>query len=364
MEGKESREAELQKKAEANISVNFEESQGAPQHQMREEDGETSIDKQSVPVSMNGGNDIPKSGKITYKSVWKYVLLSMITGGIYGIVVLYRYVKDINKICEGDGKESKNYIIVLLLSIITCGIYGIYWWYVQGERLYNIAPKYGVHLKEKGSSILIWEILGCTLMPGIGAFVMTYIMFDNMNRIAAVYNGEISKEEAARLGETHPHLLRNVLITYAVILAAGIGLFILSLGSIFSSGLYDEYEDTDSSLEEITDYSDIMQAEPEDSETITIPVQVINNTGIDIYEFYASESGNSDWEEDILGDDILFAGESMTITFTIYANSLIWDFAIVDMYGDSLPFYSMDFSTCNVDGAVLMLNADGTARLE
>lgn len=37
--------------------------------------------------------------------------------GIYGIYTFYKLMKDLNKICEGDGKESPNCIIVLLLTM-------------------------------------------------------------------------------------------------------------------------------------------------------------------------------------------------------------------------------------------------------
>lgn len=157
---------------------------------------------------------------IAHRNFWIYLLLSMATCGIYGIYVLWGMVKDINEICKEDGKKSPNYIIVLLLSYITCGIYGLYWWYVQGERLHRIASLYGVNIRERGSTILLWQILGRTLMPGIGTLTATYIVFDNMNRIASVHNEEISKDEARMQEKPHPHLVRNVLIIYVILFMA------------------------------------------------------------------------------------------------------------------------------------------------
>ena len=57
------------------------------------------------------------------KSFWKYFGLSIITFGIYSIYFWYKYIQDINKICKDDGKESPNYIVVMLLSLVTLGIY-------------------------------------------------------------------------------------------------------------------------------------------------------------------------------------------------------------------------------------------------
>ena len=195
--------------------------------------------------------------RIEYRRFWKYLLLSIVTCGIYGIYFLYGYVKDINRLCEGDGRESKNYIVVLLLSVITCGIYGIYWWYVQGERLYNIAPRYNVNVREKGSGILLWEILGCTIVPGIGMMVVTYIMVDNMNILAKAYNGEISENDFPRLKNPHPHLVRNVLIGYGVFLIAVIVTIFLMLSVLFIEDSTEDSQETERIIEEKISYSDV-----------------------------------------------------------------------------------------------------------
>jgi len=42
-------------------------------------------------------------------------------------------------------------------------------------------------------------------------------------------------------------------------------------------------------------------------------VKIINETNSDLNEFYASNVGASDWEEDILGDDQVPAGGSVSI---------------------------------------------------
>ncbi len=202
-------------------------------------------------ISVNGNKS-----KIEYRRFWKYLLLGIVTCGIYGIYYFYGYVKDLNKVCEGDGKESKNYIVVLLLSMITCGIYGLYWWYAQGERLYHIAPKYGVKVREKGGDILLWEILGCTIMPGIGMMVVTYIMVDNMNILAKAYNGEISENDFPRLKNPHPHLVRNVLIGYGVFLIAVIVTIFLMLSVLFIEDSTEDSQETERIIEEKISYSD------------------------------------------------------------------------------------------------------------
>lgn len=160
--------------------------------------------------------------KMEYRDFWKYIILSFATCGIYAIYTWYGYVKDINRICEGDGQESKSFIIVLLLTSVTGGIYGIYWWYIQGERLYRAASKYGIKLRENGKSILLWLIPANIIMLGGGTLVANYIMFDNMNLIAKMYNGDMSEEELQKAGKPHPNLIQNVWAVYGILLVVGV----------------------------------------------------------------------------------------------------------------------------------------------
>lgn len=94
-------------------------------------------------------------------------------------------------------------------------------------------------------------------------------------------------------------------------------------------------------------------------EQLKFNLTVVNNTGVDIYRLYASETNTDNWEEDILGDDILYAGEQFLIVFTITEDNMDWDFAIEDSQGNMLEFYDLSFAGCDADGATLVLDYDG-----
>lgn len=115
------------------------------------------------------------------------ILLSFITFGIYGIIFWYSYSDDMNKVCNGDGKETTNFLIVILLSIITCGIYYWIWVYKLGNRLNENAPRYGLRFNEDGTTILLWMLLG-SLLCGLGTLYAQYLLVRNMNSIAECYN--------------------------------------------------------------------------------------------------------------------------------------------------------------------------------
>lgn len=121
------------------------------------------------------------------RSLLKFVLLSFITCGLYGIYYMYRMTEDINAVCDGDGEDSPNYLIVILLSFITCGIYQFYWIYKQANRMYDAATRYDVRIDETGTTILLWMILG-SLLCFFGTFYAWHLMFTNLNKLASEYN--------------------------------------------------------------------------------------------------------------------------------------------------------------------------------
>ncbi|MCI9127569.1 MAG: DUF4234 domain-containing protein [Eubacterium sp.] len=142
--------------------------------------------------------------KIQEISFWKVLLLSIVTAGIYMIYTLFCLAKDINTLCEGDGKDSPNYFIVILFSIITCGVYGIYWLYLQQQRLYEAADGYGTKVNDTGMVVLLWSTAGALLF-GIGPFIALYKLIKNRNQIAGKYNSgvhnpQLNKTEKVKMG--------------------------------------------------------------------------------------------------------------------------------------------------------------------
>lgn len=58
-------------------------------------------------------------------------------------------------------------------------------------------------------------------------------------------------------------------------------------------------------------------------------VSVVNRTGYTIAELYMSPHDTNDWEEDILGVDVLGDGESTTIDFRRAEDTCWWDMMVV-----------------------------------
>lgn len=121
------------------------------------------------------------------RGLFSYILLSLITCGIYSYYFIYRMAHDVNIACEGDGEMTSGLVKYIVLSIITCGFYSLYWEYSLGNRLAGNAPRYGMVFQENGTSILLWHIFGLVLC-GIGPFVAMSILIKNSNRICNAYN--------------------------------------------------------------------------------------------------------------------------------------------------------------------------------
>lgn len=123
----------------------------------------------------------------TDRSLGMYILLTIVTCGIYGYYFIYKMAKDVNTACEGDGKSTSGLAAFILLSIVTCGIYAWVWYYNLGNRLQSNAPRYGLHFTENGTSVLMWLIFG-SLLCGIGQFIAMNILIKNSNALCAAYN--------------------------------------------------------------------------------------------------------------------------------------------------------------------------------
>ena len=124
------------------------------------------------------------------RSLAAYILLSLVTCGIYGLYFFYKLAKDVNTMCEGDGENTPGLAAFILLSYVTCGFYAYYWYYKVGNRLQANAPRYGLAFQENGTTVLIWCVVGY-LTCGIGNWVAMYFIIKNTNALGAAYNARL-----------------------------------------------------------------------------------------------------------------------------------------------------------------------------
>ena len=123
------------------------------------------------------------------RSLLIYILLTVVTCGIYSWYFIYKMAKDINIACDGDGENTGGLVAFVLLSFFTCGIYSWVWHYKLGNRLASNASRYGLSFQENGTTVLLWLLFG-SLLCGIGPYIAMYILINNANKICAAYNRE------------------------------------------------------------------------------------------------------------------------------------------------------------------------------
>lgn len=122
----------------------------------------------------------------TNRSLIALILLNLVTFGIYSLFFWHGYVKDVNTICAGDGKNTRGILAAIIFSVLTLGIYSIVWTYGMQERLSRNAMRYNAGSIPGGMTVVLWQIFG-VLLFGVGSLVGAYIQIDSMNRLAYQY---------------------------------------------------------------------------------------------------------------------------------------------------------------------------------
>ncbi len=153
-----------------------------------EENGNYSTDGNFSGNDNRGSNGGPVLMPLkTDRNVFLFVLLSIITCGIYYYVFIYELARDVNIACNGDGEKTPGLLEYILLSIVTLGLYNLYWCYKLGNRLSMNATRYGKYVNENGTTVLLWMLVGMFVCC-IGPFIAWSIIINLSNTVCLCYN--------------------------------------------------------------------------------------------------------------------------------------------------------------------------------
>lgn len=124
----------------------------------------------------------------TNRGLVKYILLSIITFGIYGIVAMSSLSSDINVIASRyDGKRTMHYcLLFFVISWLTLGIGILVWYHKLSARIGNELKRRGVDYGFGAGSFWGWDILGTLIV--VGPFIYRHKLFKSMNLLAKHYN--------------------------------------------------------------------------------------------------------------------------------------------------------------------------------
>lgn len=124
----------------------------------------------------------------TNRGLLKFILLSIITLGIYGMVIMSKLSTDINIIAyRHDGKRTmNNFVAFYVFGLITLGIVPLVWSTRLCRRIKGELARRGIAYKFGAGTYWIWGIL-CTLII-VGPFIYTHKLLKAMNLLSRHYN--------------------------------------------------------------------------------------------------------------------------------------------------------------------------------
>ena len=124
----------------------------------------------------------------TNKGLVKYIFLSIITLGIYGLVVMSSVSNDINIVASRyDGKKTMHYcLLFFLVGPITLGIAYLVWFHKISNRIGNELKRRNVAYSFSCSDFWLWNVIGSIIV--VGPFIYYYKLFKATNLMCADYN--------------------------------------------------------------------------------------------------------------------------------------------------------------------------------
>lgn len=142
----------------------------------------------SCGCAVQGASVAPVGQLKTNKGLVKYILLSLITCGIYGLVVMSSVSSDINTVASRyDGKKTMHYcLLFFLINPITCGIAGIVWSHKISNRIGAELTRRGIDYKFSCADYWLWNVLGSMIL--VGPFVYMHKLFKATNLMCEDYN--------------------------------------------------------------------------------------------------------------------------------------------------------------------------------
>ena len=118
----------------------------------------------------------------------KTILLSIITFGIYGLVMYSGISSDINTIASRyDGKKTMHYcLLVFIITPITFGIGAIVWCHKISNRIGKELARRGINYSFGAGTFWGWNVLGALI--GVGPFIYLHKLCKSMNLLCADFN--------------------------------------------------------------------------------------------------------------------------------------------------------------------------------
>lgn len=90
---------------------------------------------------------------------------------------------------------------------------------------------------------------------------------------------------------------------------------------------------------------------------------LVNKTGVEIHGLFVSPADKDDWEEDILGQDTLADGASVTVHFDRDDSTAKWDLKVTNEQDASLEWHNLNLPKIS-KLTLFVKDGEGTATYE
>ena len=123
----------------------------------------------------------------TNRGLAKMIFLSLITFGIYGLVVMCNISEEINTTARNDGKHTMNYVWQwLVFSWLTLGIAPLVWHHRICNRIGGQLRARLIPYSFDAADFWLWNVVGSLIV--IGPFVFIHKMMKAMNLVNNDFN--------------------------------------------------------------------------------------------------------------------------------------------------------------------------------
>ncbi len=123
----------------------------------------------------------------TNRSMWKFMLLSILTLGIYSIIFFIPFSYDLDKVDPRRNRaKTMNYFFAYILSLFTFSIVLLIWHYQIADRINEALERRNIPYEFGTGTFWAWYFFGSFIL--IGPFVYMHKLCKAMNLLCAHYN--------------------------------------------------------------------------------------------------------------------------------------------------------------------------------
>ena len=134
------------------------------------------------------GERAPQRPKLkTDRAVWKLIIFTVLTCGIYPILFFIPFSFDLDIVApRRDGGKTMNFLLAYVLSLFTCSSVLYVWLYQITERVEEALRKRKIDYNFSTNDFWIFGVFGWVFL--IGSWIYYHKLCKAMNLLCADYN--------------------------------------------------------------------------------------------------------------------------------------------------------------------------------